>query len=381
MKLIDKLEAVENSIVELQNKIENSQDVAELKGFTHELNSLQAQKRVLSEIEIATENHAESVDYLNTEKSFDDFKNALVADRKAGNEGYPSWAKKLAENGLTVEDPIKYLPSKIVQDIQSAVLENNDVLKLADLTHKKGALLMIDYSDNDTAHVHVPGTTKVVQNSKIKTSMVQPRHVYIRRGFDAVVAQTTDRFDEIYQLFVDDAVQKITNLIVDLMLVKGTATPSGTGSDEVENGFISIKNESDTGKVMHIDGKTDLLGAIERAVDELTLPGKKYLVVTTKQKDAILKALRTRQPQVNFSTNKKAIAAEFGLDDILFYRGTEKIKPTIITENSYVISMGAFDRYDQFRIENNTEDLLIETLAVGRTLKYGGIAVIDIADE
>jgi len=43
--------------------------------------------------------------------------------------------------------------------------------------------------------------------------------------------------------------------------------------------------------------------------------------------------------------------------------------------------MGPFDRVEQFRIENNTEDLLIETIATGRTLRYGGIVVIDIADE
>lgn len=381
MKLIDKLEAVENSIVELQNKIENSQDVAELKGFTHELNALQAQKQALSEVEAVTENSAKTEDYLSTDKAVEDFKNSLVVDRKSGKAYYQGWGKKLAENGLTVEDPAKVLPRKLVQEIQTALIDSNEILKLAKITHNNGVIVMRDLTSDDVARVHQEGENKVIQNSKIKSSLVEPRQIYVRHGFGALSAKLLEDFDDIFQELVDESVQKITNKVVDLMLFEGTATPNATGSGATENGFISIKNESDTGKVIHVDGKTDLPGAVEMAIDELTQPGKKYLVVTKKQKHAIVKALRARQPNVNYSSSNEAIAAEFGLDGLILYRGTAKIKPTIITEGSYVIDMGPFDRVEQFRIENNTEDLLIETIATGRTLRYGGIVVIDIADE
>jgi putative minor structural protein len=381
MKLIDKLEAVDNSIVELQNKIENSQDIAELKGFTHELNALQAQKQALSEVEAVTENSVKTEDYLSTDKAVNEFLNSLVADRKSGNSGYQSWSKKLAENGLTVEDPAKALPRKLVQELQTSMIDSNDILKLAKLTHNNGEIVMRDLTSDDVARVHQDGETKVIQNSKIKTSLVEPRQIYVRHGFGVLSAKLLENFDDIFQELVSESVQKITNKVVDLMLFEGTANPNGAGSGATENGFISIKNETDTGKVIHVDGKTDLPGAIEMAIDELIQPGKKYLVVTKKQKHAIIKALRTRQPNVNYSSSNDAVAAEFGLDGLILYRGTAKIKPTIITEGSYAIDMGPIDRIEQFRIDNNTEDLLIETMATGRTLRYGGIVVIDIADE
>ena len=47
MKLIDKIEEINNSINELVVKVENSQDIEEVKELTEKLNSLKDEKQTL----------------------------------------------------------------------------------------------------------------------------------------------------------------------------------------------------------------------------------------------------------------------------------------------------------------------------------------------
>ena len=189
--------------------------------------------------------------------------------------------------------------------------------------------------------------------------------------------RTIDNFDELYQLLVAELAQRVVDKVVDLALVEGSATDGETGEAANENGFISVMNETNTNKVKKINGKADLVSAVEQAVDAIDAPGKKYLVVTKAQKRDILDALRKKFPQSTFLNNNRDIANVFGVDELVIYQGTKALMPIVIAQDAYHVDMQPLNRIEQFRLDTNENDILVETPATGRPVAFGGAVVID----
>lgn len=376
MKLIDQLETIDNSINELVEKVENSTDVNEVKKLTEEVNALREQRKALENGE--KDKMKTTQNYLETDRSALDFAE-LYANAKSTEAFHNSWKEKLAENGLSIEDEGQYLPKRIELEIQTVLTRSNPVFPLFKTTNQGAILYTRELTSDDEALVHIPGTKKEVQSATLKTSGIKPKMIYKMQSFDEIDKRTINNFGELYETIVAELAQRVIDKIVDLALVEGTATDGETGSAQEENGFISILTEKDTNKVIHVDGKTDLVEALEEAVDAIDAPGRKHLIVTKQQKRAIVKALRTKFPQSTFKSNNAEIAAEFGVDEIVIYNGTKTINPIVMADNAYAVDMQPLNRVEQFKIDTNTNDILVETPASGRPVLFGGIAVVDLA--
>ena len=50
-----------------------------------------------------------------------------------------------------------------------------------------------------------------------------------------------------------------------------------------------------------------------------------------------------------------------------------------MAEGAYAVDMQPLNRVEQFKIDTNTNDVLVETPASGRAVAFGGIAVVDLA--
>lgn len=373
MKTIDKLEAINNRIDELKTSIKEATSVDEAQNYITEFEQLTEQKNNLEDDikEVVTMNN-----YLETPQAMMDFAEAFKNARNT-EDAHTTWKKKLQENGITVVDKDSALPKKLEQEIQTVLTRSNPVFPLFKLTNVGAMLITREFTSNDEAKVHVPGTTKDVQNATLTLSAIKPKMIYKRQAFDELDKRTFENFAEVYELVVQELSQRIIDKIVDLALVEGTAV--GGDDSRTENGFISITNEKDTNKVKHVDGTTDLVAALEDAVDLIDAPGRKFLVITLAQKRAILNALRTKFPQAVYRNNNDELAAEFGLDGVIIYRGSKQIKPTVIAEGAYAVDMQPLTRVEQFKLETNTNDILVETPATGRPVAFGGIAVVDLA--
>ena len=361
MKLIDKLEAITNSINELKQKVETSDSTEEVSNALKELDTLKSQRREIEQ-ELETTNTNEKgivMNYLETSQAVKDFAE-LHKNSKTTEEFHNAWQKKLAENNISITDTEHVLPKKIELEIQTLLTRSNEVFPLFKITNAGAQLVTREFTSEDEAHVHVPGTEKVVQNASLRLSAIQPQMIYKRQ-------------------MIDERDRRVIDKIVDLALVEGSATGAESNPANKENGFISILNETDTKKVKHIDGTTSFVDAVEQAVDETT-NGKKYLILTLKQKRALLKDLHTKYPNMLHISNINALAEEFGLDGVVIYRGSKKIKPVVLVEGAYAIDMQPLVRYEQFKISTNQNDILVETPATGRPVQFEGIAVIDLAE-
>lgn len=376
MKTIDKIEAIVNKINEFTELIENSQSVDDVKGYIAEVEKLQNEKNDLEAGEVKKMSKVEN--YLDTKQAVADFVSAFE-NAKSTTEAHNAWKSKLQENGITITDKDNVLPKAIELEIQTILTRSNPVFPLFQVTNVGGMLVARDFTSADEAKVHVPGTTKDKQSANLKVSAIKPKMVYKRQSFDEIDKRTFQNFADIYELTIQELTQRIIDKIVDLALVEGKATDGETGSSETENGFVSILNETDTNKVKHVDASKDLVAAIEDAVDLIEVPGKKALVVTLTQKRAILNALRAKFPNTVYRNNNKELAEEFGVDELIVYRGTKNIKPTIIAEGAYAVDMQPLTRIEQFKIDTNENEILVETPATGRPVKFGGIVVIDLA--
>ena len=374
MKLIDKIEKINKSITELVAKVENSQDIEEVKQFTEKLNALKDEKQTL---ENGEKNKVEK-NYLETNAASKDFATIYQNSRNT-EEFHNAWNAKLEENGVKITDEGGYLPKRIEMEIQTVLTRSNPVFPLFKVSNQGAILYTRELTSEDEAKVHVPGTKKEVQAATLKTSGVRPKMVYKMQSFDEIDKRTINNFGELYEVIVAELAQRVIDKVVDLALFEGSATDGETGSQEKENGFISIKNEKDTNKVVHVNGKTDLVEALEEAVDAIDAPGKKYLIITKQQKRAIIKALRTKYPNSIFKSSNAELASEFGIDEIVIYNGTKAISPTVIAEGAYAVDMQPLNRVEQFKIDTNTNDVLVETPASGRAVAFGGIAVVDLA--
>lgn len=378
MKLIDQIESIDNQLKDLGDKISNAEDKETIEGLMAEVKELKnAKAQLIIQTEDTDVNTKQlSQNYLETSQALQDFVQ-IQLDSKDEKEIKNAWEAKLAENGLTITDKDNYLPKKLQLDIQTVLTRSNPVFPIFKHTNIGAVLVARDLTSNDEAKVHTPGTTKSRQTATLKVSKVEPRMIYKATSVNEIDKRTIEDFGELYQVIVSELAQRVIDKIVDLALIEGTATDGATGDDTTENGFISIMNETNVNKVKKINGKADLVAAIEQAVDDIDAPGKKYLVVTKAQKRDILDALRKKFPQSTFLNNNRDIANVFGVDELVIYQGTKALMPTVIAQDAYHVDMQPLNRIEQFRLDTNENDILVETPATGRPVAFGGAVVID----
>ena len=377
MKLIDQIESIDNQLKDLGDKISNAEDKETIEGLMAEVKEL---KNAKAQLIIQTEDTAVekqlSKNYLETEQALHDFVEVQKNSRSEA-EIKEQWEAKLAENGVTITDKDNYLPKKLELDIQTVLTRSNPVYPIFKHTNIGAILVARDFTSDDEAKVHVPGTTKSRQTATLKVSGLKPRMIYKATSINEIDKRTIDNFDELYQLLVAELAQRVVDKVVDLALVEGSATDGETGEAANENGFISVMNETNVNKVKKINGKSDLVAAVEQAVDGIDAPGKKYLVVTKAQKRDILDALRKKFPQSTFLNNNRDIANVFGVDELVIYQGTKALMPIVIAQDAYHVDMQPLNRIEQFRLDTNENDILVETPATGRPVAFGGAVVID----
>lgn len=373
-KWIDELEEVNNRLDELKGLVKNSQSVEDVDKFTTEYKDLVERKNAL---EKTKPNKEQKMNYLETQQSLKDFVAIQTNNKLSVEERVTAWNEKLAENGVTVTDPSAYLPKKLELELQTVLTRANAVFPLFRVTNAGAILISQELTSNDEAQIHTPGTTKTRQAATLTVSGIKPRMIYKAQSIDEIQKQTLSSFENLYETIVAELAQRVIDKVVDLALVEGTAT-GAEGASATENGFISVTTETNTNKVKHVSGKDDLIAGVESAVDEITVGGKKYLIITKAHKHAILKALRTKFPQMTVRNNNTDIADALGVDELVIYQGTKAIKPTVMAEGAYAVDMKPLNRIEQFRFDTNENDILVETTASGRPYLFGGIAVIDL---
>lgn len=377
MKLIDQIESIDNQLKDLGDKISNAEDKETIEGLMAEVKELKnAKAQLIIQTEEETVEKQVSKNYLETEQALHDFVEIQMNSR-GESEIKNAWEAKLVENGVTITDKDNYLPKKLELDIQTVLTRSNQVYPIFKHTNVGAILVARDFTSDDEAKVHVPGTTKSRQTATLKVSGLKPRMVYKATSINEIDKRTIDNFSELYQLLVAELAQRVIDKIVDLALVEGSATDGETGDAANENGFISVMNETNVNKVKKINGKADLVAAVEQAVDGIDAPGKKYLVVTKAQKRDILDALRKKFPQSTFLNNNRDIANVFGVDELVIYQGTKALMPIVIAQDAYHVDMQPLNRIEQFRLDTNENDILVETPATGRPVAFGGAVVID----
>lgn len=373
-KWIDELEEVNNRLDELKGLVKNSQSVEDVDKFTTEYKELVERKNALEQTK---PNKEQKMNYLETQQSLKDFVAIQTNNKLSNEERLTAWNEKLAENGVTVTDPSAYLPKKLELELQTVLTHANTVFPLFRVTNAGAILISQELTSNDEAQIHTPGTTKTRQAATLTVSGIKPRMIYKAQSIDEIQKQTLSSFENLYETIVAELAQRVIDKVVDLALVEGTAT-GAEGASATENGFISVTTETNTNKVKHVSGKDDLIAGVESAVDEITVGGKKYLIITKAHKHAILKALRTKFPQMTVRNNNTDIADALGVDELVIYQGTKAIKPTVMAEGAYAVDMKPLNRIEQFRFDTNENDILVETTASGRPYLFGGIAVIDL---
>lgn len=377
MKLIDQIESIDNQLKDLGDKISNAEDKETIESLMAEVKELKnAKAQLIIQTEEETVEKQVSKNYLETEQALHDFVEIQMNSR-GESEIKNAWEAKLVENGVTITDKDNYLPKKLELDIQTVLTRSNPVYPIFKHTNVGAILVARDFTSDDEAKVHVPGTTKSRQTATLKVSGLKPRMVYKATSINEIDKRTIDNFSELYQLLVAELAQRVIDKIVDLALVEGSATDGETGDAANENGFISVMNETNVNKVKKINGKADLVAAVEQAVDGIDAPGKKYLVVTKAQKRDILDALRKKFPQSTFLNNNRDIANVFGVDELVIYQGTKALMPIVIAQDAYHVDMQPLNRIEQFRFDTNENDILVETPATGRPVAFGGAVVID----
>lgn len=377
MKLIDQIESIDNQLKDLGDKISNAEDKETIEGLMAEVKELKnAKAQLIIQTEEETVEKQVSKNYLETEQALHDFVKIQMTSH-GESEIKNAWEAKLVENGVTITDKDNYLPKKLELDIQTVLTRSNPVYPIFKHTNVGAILVARDFTSDDEAKVHVPGTTKSRQTATLKVSGLKPRMVYKATSINEIDKRTIDNFAELYQLLVAELAQRVIDKVVDLALVEGSATDGDTGEAQNENGFISVMNETNVNKVKKINGKADLVAAVEQAVDAIDAPGKKYLVVTKAQKRDILDALRKKFPQSTFLNNNRDIANVFGVDELVIYQGTKALMPIVIAQDAYHVDMQPLNRIEQFRLDTNENDILVETPATGRPVAFGGAVVID----
>ena len=288
-----------------------------------------------------------------------------------------AWKDKLAENGVTITDTTFELPRKLVESINTALLDTNPVFKVFRVTNVGALLVSRSFDSSDEAKVHKDGEQKVEQSATLTIDTLEPVMVYKLQSIAERVKRLQMSYSELYNLIVAELTQAIVNKIVDLALIEGDGT----------NGFKSVTNETNAKKIKKIvteapaTGTAPFADAIEEAVDFVrTTAGRRYLIVTAAQRKTLLDELRglVSNAHVRIKNDDTEIASEVGVDEIIVYTGSKAISPIVLVDQKYHIDMQDLTKVDAFEWKTNSNMILVETLSSGHTesLKAGAVITI-----
>lgn len=362
---------------EVKNAIEDLPKVQELEKTLSE-NSIEIIKieNELNAQEEKPEGKSKMTNFIESQNAVTEFFDVLKKN-SGKSEIKNAWNAKLSENGVTITDTTFQLPRKLVESINTALLNTNPVFKVFRVTNVGALLVSRSFDSSNEAQVHKDGQTKTEQAATLTIDTLEPVMVYKLQSLAERVKRLQMSYSELYNLIIAELTQAIVNKIVDLALFEGDGT----------NGFKSIDKEADVKKIKKITTKAKAPGtapfanAIEEAVDFVrATAGRRYLIVTSEQRKFLLDELRglTANANVRIKNDDTEIASEVGVDEIIVYTGTKAIKPTVLVDQKYHIDMQDLTKVDAFEWKTNSNMILVETLSSGHTETLNAGAVITI---
>ena len=364
---------------EVKNAIEDLPKVQELEKAISE-NSIEIIKieNELNSQEEKPKGKAKMTNFIESQNAVTEFFDVLKknSDKKDIKN---AWNAKLAENGVTITDTTFELPRKLVESINTALLDTNPVFKVFRVTNVGALLVSRSFDSSDEANVHKDGQQKVEQAATLTIDTLEPVMVYKLQSIAERVKRLQMSYSDLYNLIVAELTQAIVNKIVDLALIEGDGT----------NGFKSVANETDAKKIKKITtaapatGTAPFANAIEEAVDFVrTTAGRRYLIVTAAQRKVLLDELRDlpANAHVRIKNDDTEIASEVGVDEIIVYTGSKAISPIVLVDQKYHIDMQDLTKVDAFEYKTNSNVILVETLSSGHTETIKAGAVITITE-
>jgi len=362
---------------EVKNAIEDLPKVQELEKTISE-NSIEIIKieNELNAHEEKPKGKAKMTNFIESQNAVTEFFDVLK--KNSGKEEIKNaWEQKLAENGVAITDTTFELPRKLVESINTALLDTNPVFKVFRVTNVGALLVSRSFDSSDEAKVHKDGEQKVEQSATLTIDTLEPVMVYKLQSLAERVKRLQMSYSELYNLIVAELTQAIVNKIVDLALVEGDGT----------NGFKSVMLETNAKKIKKITteapatGTAPLADAIEEAVDFVrTTAGRRYLIVTAAQRKTLLDELRglIANAHVRIKNDDTEIASEVGVDEIIVYTGSKALSPIVLVDQKYHIDMQDLTKVDAFEWQTNSNKILVETLSSGHTesLKAGAVITV-----
>ena len=363
---------------EVKNAIEDLPKVQELEKTLSE-NSIEIIK-IENELNAQKEKpkgKAKMTNFIESQNAVTEFFEVLKKN-SGKSEIKNAWNAKLAENGVNIPDTTFQLPRKLIDSINTALLNTNPVFKVFRITNVGALLVSRSFDSSGEAQVHKDGQTKTEQAAALIVNNTEPVMVYKLQSLSERVKRLHVGYSELYNLIVAELTQAIVNKIVDLALVEGDGT----------NGFKSIDKEADGKKIKKITtkakaaGTTPFANAIEDAVDFVRpTAGRRYLIIKAEDRRALLDELRqaTANAHVRIKNDDTEIASEVGVDELIVYTGTKALKPTVLVDQKYHIDMQELTKVDAFEWKTNSNMILVETLTSGHVETYNAGAVITVA--
>ena len=363
---------------EVKNAIEDLPKVQELEKTLSE-NSIEIIKieNELNAQEEKPKGKAKMKNFIESQNAVTEFFDVLKKN-SGKSEIKNAWNAKLAENGVSIPDTTFQLPRKLIDSINTALLNTNPVFKVFRITNVGALLVSRSFDSSGEAQVHKDGQTKTEQAAALIINNTEPVMVYKLQSLSERVKRLHVGYSELYNLIVAELTQAIVNKIVDLALVEGDGT----------NGFKSIDKETDIKKIKKITtkakaaGTTPFANAIEDAVDFVRpTAGRRYLIIKAEDRRALLDELRqaTANAHVRIKNDDTEIASEVGVDELIVYTGTKALKPTVLVDQKYHIDMQELTKVDAFEWKTNSNMILVETLTSGHVETYNAGAVITVA--
>ena len=363
---------------EVKNAIEDLPKVQELEKTLSE-NSIEIIK-IENELNAQKEKpkgKAKMTNFIESQNAVTEFFEVLKKN-SGKSEIKNAWNAKLAENGVSIPDTTFQLPRKLIDSINTALLNTNPVFKVFRITNVGALLVSRSFDSSGEAQVHKDGQTKTEQAAALIINNTEPVMVYKLQSLSERVKRLHVGYSELYNLIVAELTQAIVNKIVDLALVEGDGT----------NGFKSIDKETDGKKIKKITtkakaaGTTPFANAIEDAVDFVRpTAGRRYLIIKAEDRRALLDELRqaTANAHVRIKNDDTEIASEVGVDELIVYTGTKALKPTVLVDQKYHIDMQELTKVDAFEWKTNSNMILVETLTSGHVETYNAGAVITVS--
>jgi HK97 family phage major capsid protein len=362
---------------EVKNAIEDLPKVQELEKTLSE-NSIEIIKieNELNAQEEKPKGKSKMTNFIESQNAVTEFFDVLK--KNSGKEEIKNaWEEKLAENGVAITDTTFELPRKLVESINTALLDTNPVFKVFRVTNVGALLVSRSFDSSDEAKVHKDGEQKVEQSATLTIDTLEPVMVYKLQSIAERVKRLQMSYSELYNLIVAELTQAIVNKIVDLALVEGDGT----------NGFKSVMLETNAKKIKKITteapatGTAPLANAIEEAVDFVrTTAGRRYLIVTAAQRKTLLDELRglPANAHVRIKNDDTEIASEVGVDELIVYTGSKALSPIVLVDQKYHIDMQDLTKVDAFEWQTNSNKILVETLSSGQTetLKAGAVITV-----